>query len=554
MSQYRNPAIKQFKEQQVRFAPRDVRLAQIERTEGLLRDLRDSQEYPYQELLKRITTHRSELYPNLIVSGKDALHDLRLLVEDLSDSANIEANSVNEEVWTVEDVSKHFNVSTKTVGRWRDRGLVSRRFLMGKRKRVGFLKSTVEEFVKAHADDVQRGSDFTQLSDEEKEKIIARARRLARFGANPSEVCRRLSARFDRSPETIRYTLKQYDLEHASSAVFPKALQPLAEPARQQIYRDFKKGIAVDKLSEQYDRTKPSIYRIIQEVRAKKLLDQPIECIFHESFENDDADQVILGPVPQAEASHSRMKPPPGLPPYLSSLYTVPLLTREQEAHYFRKMNYLKFRAARLRDQLDVSQARTRDMDIIEKMLEEAVVIKNLLIRSNLRLVVSIAKKHIRPTSNFFEMVSDGNMSLIRAIEKFDYSKGNKFSTYATWAIMKNYARSIPQEHTWQDRFRTGNEEVFMASEDIRGDQFIQELNHKRQHEIIVSILDQLEDREREIIRYRFGLDQGTEPQTLEQVGERFGVTKERIRQLETRALTKLRKIAQEEHLEIPGI
>ena len=58
-------------------------------------------------------------------------------------------------------------------------------------------------------------------------------------------------------------------------------------------------------------------------------------------------------------------------------------------------------------------------------------------------------------------MVSDGNMSLIRAIEKFDYTKGNKFSTYATWAIMKNYARSIPAEHTILDRFRTGNEEIF---------------------------------------------------------------------------------------------
>ena len=73
---------------------------------------------------------------------------------------------------------------------------------------------------------------------------------------------------------------------------------------------------------------------------------------------------------------------------------------------------------------------------------------KNFLIRSNLRLVVSIAKRHMKPRMSFFEMVSDGNMSLIRAIEKFDYTKGNKFSTYATWAIMKNYARSIPAEHT----------------------------------------------------------------------------------------------------------
>ena len=110
-------------------------------------------------------------------------------------------------------------------------------------------------------------------------------------------------------------------------------------------------------------------------------------------------------------------------------------------------MNYLKFKAAKLRDKLDKTRPQVRGMDAIEELLDRAVEIKNFLIRSNLRLVVSIAKRHIKPTSNFFEMVSDGNMSLIRAIEKFDYTKGNKFSTYATWAIMKNFARSIPAEH-----------------------------------------------------------------------------------------------------------
>jgi RNA polymerase sigma factor (sigma-70 family) len=193
-------------------------------------------------------------------------------------------------------------------------------------------------------------------------------------------------------------------------------------------------------------------------------------------------------------------------------------------------------------------------MDEIESLLEQSGEVKNFLIRSNLRLVVSIAKRHIRPNSNFFEMVSDGNMSLIRAIEKFDYTKGNKFSTYATWAIMKNFARSIPAEHTLLDRFRTGKDEVFQASTDARSNQFQQELVNHKQHQAIMNILERLDDREKDIIICRYGLDQGTEPQTLEQVGSQFGVTKERIRQLESRALRKLRKIAQDEKLDIPGI
>ena len=263
---------------------------------------------------------------------------------------------------------------------------------------------------------------------------------------------------------------------------------------------------------------------------------------------------VILGPAPNYPDKHPAFRAPPGLPPYLAQLYSIPLLSKEQEAYYFRKMNYLKFRAARLRDQLDVSRAKSRVMDEIEHCIDEAVEVKNLLIRSNLRLVVSIAKKHVKPNGNFFEMVSDGNISLIRAIEKFDFSRGFKFSTYSTWAIMKNYARSIPAEHNLLDRYRTGTDELFLSSPDQRSDQFEQERVNHRQHEAIVQILDRLDERERNIIMFRFGLNQNTEPQTLEQLGGRFGVTKERIRQLEARALTKLRKIALDEKLDIPGI
>ena len=95
--------------------------------------------------------------------------------------------------------------------------------------------------------------------------------------------------------------------------------------------------------------------------------------------------------------------------------------------------------------------------------------------RANLRLVVSIAKRHVGPADNFFELVSDGNMSLIRAVEKFDFARGNKFSTYASWAIMKNFARTIPDEHRRRDRFRTSQSEMFSAPRTQRTDQYEQE-------------------------------------------------------------------------------
>ena len=102
------------------------------------------------------------------------------------------------------------------------------------------------------------------------------------------------------------------------------------------------------------------------------------------------------------------------MPAYLANLYEVPLLTREQEAHLFRKMNYLKYKASGLRDALDVDRPRRRLMDQIEKLYDESVAAKNQIIRANLRLVVSIAKRYVGPAEDFFELVSDGNMSLIR--------------------------------------------------------------------------------------------------------------------------------------------
>jgi len=237
----------------------------------------------------------------------------------------------------------------------------------------------------------------------------------------------------------------------------------------------------------------------------------------------------------------------------LASLYEVPLLTRVQEAHLFRKMNYLKYKAAKIRGKLDASQPKSSMMDAIEKHYDEAVATKNQIIRANLRLVVSIAKRHVGPAENFFELVSDGNMSLMRAVEKFDFGRGYKFSTYASWAIMKNFARTIPDEHRRRDRFRTSQSEMFTSTEDDRSDQIEQESWQSQRESQVGKILERLDEREQKIIIRRFGLQRGQEPLTLKQVGAELGVTKERIRQIEARALSKLRKAAEEEKIEFPG-
>src|SRR6185503_2732578 len=107
--------------------------------------------------------------------------------------------------------------------------------------------------------------------------------------------------------------------------------------------------------------------------------------------------------------------------------YETPLLTGEEEQYLFRKLNFLKHRIQKLRVELDPQRARATQMDDIERYYEEAAETKNELVQANLRLVVSIAKRHVTPSHDFFSLVSDGNISLIRAVEKFDYSRGFKF-------------------------------------------------------------------------------------------------------------------------------
>ncbi len=558
--EYRTPEIKQLCHQQARFAPREQRLAQLDRAERLLLEIQPERIYPYEFICYRITDYRPDENASVKISGLDARHDLRLFVEDLSDSLNIRAAAMPEPVLTVDDLSEKFNVSTKTISRWREQGLVSRRFIFDGRKRVGFLQSSVDRFVAHNRDKVQRGARFSQLTEDERDEIVDRARRLARAGGCPAEVTKRLAKKMNRSVETIRYTLKQFDDDHPEGAVFPDRTGPLSDEAKNKIYQEVRRGVSMDSLAKLYCRTRNSIYRITNEVRAQRILELDLDYIPNPSFDDAEHDPSLawemLAPMPDAENTPRKMRAPSGLPPYLASLYEVALLTREQEQHLFRKYNYLKFKAARLRDELlrdgelDPAKAKKSLLDEIESLYEQAVSVKNEIIRRNLRLVVSIAKRHISPMTSFFELVSDGNMSLLRAVEKFDYARGNKFSTYATWAVMKNFARTIPGEHKQRDRFRTSFDELFAATEDARTDrgELLSE-QRLREHQV-GRIMNRLDDREQQIIISRFGLERGTEPQTLKQVGELLGVTKERIRQIEARALNKLRQAAQDERID----
>ena len=141
-----------------------------------------------------------------------------------------------------------------------------------------------------------------------------------------------------------------------------------------------------------------------------------------------------------------------------------------------------------------------------------------------------------------YTVSSDGNVTLMRAVEKFDYARGYKFSTYATWAVAKNYARSIPEQRYHYQRYVTGQAEVLEAAPAAHSPE-VSSLDRQKVRELIAEGVGKLTEREREIVSGHFGLFDQAEPLTLEQLGRKFGVTKERIRQIERRALARLRSL-----------
>jgi RNA polymerase sigma factor (sigma-70 family) len=335
--------------------------------------------------------------------------------------------------------------------------------------------------------------------------------------------------------------------------VFPELGGPLDRSAKQLIFNSYRRGIAVNALAKRFNRTRTSMYRVISEVRAEQLMKQAQDYIYHPSFDDLALEDEILAPMPdfaEFEEARGHMRVPKDVAVELAPLYEMPLLTKPQEQHLFRQMNFLKHRLKKLCDKfgkpdgtVDATKVRIEDLEAIERLQEQVNAVKDTLISCNMRLVVSIAKRHANQTDNFFELLSDGNMSLMKAVEKFDYSRGNKFSTYASWAIMKNFARSLPQEKTHKERYVTGNEDLFEAATDTRTDEHEVVAAAEQATKRVNRLLEHLDPRDREIIRLRAGLD-GSEPKTLAQIGEQLGITKERVRQLNVRIMKQLRDLA----------
>lgn len=556
MAGFKHAALEELTDQQVRYAPAARRQEQLARAESLRAGLIPEQNYPYSFVCFKLTDYRPD-GADAVFLGADLRHDLGLFIDRVERSLPpTPVELFAEPMLTLEDVSRQFNVSTKTVSRWRMQGLLARHVLRSGRKQLGFPLSAVEGFAAAHRSQVERGARFSHLSPAEKDEIVLTAKSLATTGRNLTEISKSIAGRLGRSTEAVRYTIKNFDRSHPADAVFPARTGPLDATAKGQIYAAYQEGNPMQTIAQRFGRTPSSVYRVVNEVRARRLIETPVDLIPTPEFDDVSAakDAEMLGAMPgEAEFFEKvrSMRPPKDVEAHMAYLYERPLLTREQEAHLFRKMNYMKSKLKAFVATLDPARCKNSDLNKIEKAHTKIKQVRDLLIECNQRLVHNLATKHLQPGQNLDELKSDANVSVMRAVEKFDYSRGNKFSTYATWAIMKNFARSIPDENTRRQRYMTGTDELFDSKADVRTDEQEIVAAADQARAKVNRLLGHLDPRTREVIKMRTGID-GSAEMTLEQIGQHFGITKERVRQINVRGMKQLRERAAAENVELP--
>jgi len=305
----------------------------------------------------------------------------------------------------------------------------------------------------------------------------------------------------------------------------------------------------------------------------------------------DDDDDLPAAQVASAGATADPVKD------YLKQIGKVPLLNAEQEVELAKRIEAGLFADEKLAELSDTLHPDHRgDMEWIA---EDGRRAKNHLLEANLRLVVSLAKRYTGRGMLFLDLIQEGNLGLIRAVEKFDYTKGYKFSTYATWWIrqaitraMADQARTIRipvhmvevinklarvQRQMLQDLGREPTPEELAAELDMTPEKVIEVQKYGREpislhtplgedgdsefgdliedseaiqpgeavsftllQEQLHSVLDTLSEREAGVVSMRFGLTDG-QPKTLDEIGKVYGVTRERIRQIESKTMSKLR-------------
>jgi RNA polymerase primary sigma factor len=475
-----------------------------------------------------------------VFPGRALYRGLGQVLRDLTRRAPLEVAGTDgpdgDAVLPLRAVAAACGVSPNTVWRWSGAGLPISYYALPDRSRTwGVRRTSLEKFLASRPSRSARPA--KRITEDQRRALLAEAHELAGQNVPRPEIVRRLAQGMGLTPASVRRLLRQ---ERSPAGDADGRLSPDCE----EMVRLYRSGVAVQEIARRFSRAPAAIYRALHRALMEKTLSFRVKYVPNPVFAAPDAEQICLGDEKlftyPPEPPPDMFVPPEGVPPYLAELYGIPLLSREREKELFRKYNYIKYLAAMLQEKIRRTGYRTGMIETFEELREAAAQIRRILIRCNLRLVVSIAKRHTGPLATLSDLTSEGNVCLIRAVECYDFSREARFATYATWALTKHFARVVPEENYRMSAFVTGQQARLDAAGDVRAT--TSERSELAEH--IRAVLDRaivhLNERERAIIASRYGT-RGEPAKTLEEIGQLIGLTRERVRQIEARALEKLR-------------
>ena len=350
------------------------------------------------------------------------------------------------------------------------------------------------------------------------------------------------------------YPPKRIDMEHPDMATLPYEHVPLPTETKRQIYREHRRGDSAAALARRFCRTGTTVYRIINEMRAARIMELPLDYIGIEQFarlRSEKKDREILGPPPESDLPAKKLRVPSGMPAYMASLYEVPLLTREQEV------------ASLSEDELPQVQGEQAPRDARRAAAQappdgpdrEAVR----------RIGRDQEPDHLgEPSAGGLDCqaVRRSGGGLLRAGQRRQHVVapcGGEVRCFAGQPVQ--HLRNLgdheefrphhpcrpPSSGPFLHQSRGGVQAPPRTPARTRTSRSRLKPSGSRRWS---RILGRLDERERQIVTSRFGLTRGQEPLTLKQVGAAMGVTKERVRQIQERAMGKLRMVAEKDHIE----
>jgi len=524
LGRYRNALIGELA-RQFAFTPRKRKVEQFGRLRQFAPSLRPDQSYPYDFVVFQITRFRPDDAPHAVFDGASLRADLMTLLHELSDSLGLAAAEAGEPVLVLDEVSRAYDVSRKTLRRWRAQGLVTLRYVFPDgRKRSAICKSDLEAFVESHPEIIGRSRAYAHLDASTRRAVLARAFELSLTGdLTATEAVGRLAREFSCAHEAIRAVLGDYERDHPETPIFSPTPLTLSDEERRQLLTLYRNGYQPRELARSLLVGTSAVHGVMRKAVAEEILGHRWAYVPSPAFDEPGAEAAILGGLEADGLDERRIEGP---------------LDGQQEERLFLQYNFIKHQLAQAREELAPSDLTPEQLARLVRLYDMAVAARNCLVVANLRLVIHLASRHLGSGRRLDDLVSDGTLSLMQAIEKFDCSRGVRFSTYASWAIRKNFAKSIPREAHHRQAEVTGAEELLESRRDERA-----AAPHGRDFKEVVrstvaSLLLELSPREREVLVARFGLDR--KPETLEQVGRRLQVTRERVRQIEASALRRL--------------